>query len=268
MVKAAPVTPLMPYNLSEQNKARVNEILDVIIAYAKLDFAKKTNVIGNNDVLDAIGAGVNMLGEELETSTISLREKEQLLKEIHHRVKNNLQIVSSLLNLQTENVTDPRFLEMIADSRSRIYSMSLVHEMLYSSADLSRIELGEYIRHLCACIQSCYSRPNSEILIHMDIAPSLHFDIDRMIPVGLIINEIISNSFKYAFPQNRGEIHVKIGIQQRKVVLEISDDGVGFRPGTDSGGHLGLQLIEMLSEQMDASLSVDQSTGTRYRIAF
>jgi two-component sensor histidine kinase len=262
--------PLTPHNLSESNKQRVNNILDVILSYARLEFTRKTDVIGNNDVLDAIGAGVNMLGEELESSTISLREKEHLLKEIHHRVKNNLQIVSSLLSLQSENITDQKYLELIADSRSRIHSMALVHEMLYSAKDLKRINIAEYIRHLCAGVQSTYARPNSDIEIRFDFTEGIYFDIDRMIPVGLIINEIVSNSIKYAFPNNQGLITVSLKLVSKKMKLVIKDNGIGIPDMYLKGeiGHLGLQLIHMLSEQIDGKLTISKSPGTLYSLDF
>src|ERR1043165_914849 len=129
---------------------RANEILEVILAYARQNFDRKVSIKSEDSVLDGIGAGVNMLGEELKHSTISLREKEQLIKEIHHRVKNNMQIISSLLSLQTEKSDDEKFNALLRESRNRINSMALVHEMLYKSEDLSKIELREYIETLCS----------------------------------------------------------------------------------------------------------------------
>ncbi|MGZ3921280.1 MAG: sensor histidine kinase, partial [Bacteroidia bacterium] len=170
-------------NTRDINNAKVNEILEVILAYARLDFTKKTEVIGDGGVFDAIGAGVNMLGEELESSTMSLKEKEYLIKEIHHRVKNNLQIVSSLLTLQSENIKDEYFLELMRATRFRITSMALVHEMMYSTADLARIEFSEYIKKLSKTILKSLSSPGSKIRFKYDITPGRLFDIDRMIPL-------------------------------------------------------------------------------------
>src|SRR4051812_3140659 len=169
----------MAKDFEHNNQDRVNEILDVIMSYARFDFSKKTTIIGD-EVLDAIGAGVNMLGEELEASTISLKEKEQLLKEIHHRVKNNLQIVSSLLSLQSDSIQDKHFLNLIAASRNRISSMALVHEMLYASADLKKIALSVYIKRLSQNIISSLSKPDSKILFTFKINNDYLLDIDRM----------------------------------------------------------------------------------------
>ena len=144
-------------NTSLSDNIRANEVLEVIMAFARQDFGKKVDLKNDNSVLDGIGAGVNMLGEELQHSTISLREKEQLLKEIHHRVKNNMQIISSLLSLQSESTEDEKFIALIRESRNRINSMALVHEMLYQSEDLSKIELKEYIETLTSSVHRSYA---------------------------------------------------------------------------------------------------------------
>ncbi len=262
--------PFSANNISDYNQERVNKILEVVMAYAQLDFTKKTEVLGNEDVLDAIGAGINMLGEELENSTVSLKEKEQLLKEVHHRVKNNLQIVSSLLNLQSDNILDEKYLAMIKDSRNRINSMAIVHEMLYSSKDLSKIEISEYIQKLCTSVHQSFSKPGSDIRFKFEIEVDLYFEVDHMIPIGLIVNEIISNSFKYAFPENKGEVKISLNHQGKIFNLVIEDNGIGladnFNPETD--GHLGMQLIQMLAQQMEASIDMQRNNGTAYRIIF
>ncbi len=249
------------------NQERVTEILDVIMSYARFDFSKKTRVIGD-ETLDAIGAGVNMLGEELETSTISLKEKEQLLKEIHHRVKNNLQIVSSLLNLQSENILDKRYLDLIVESRNRINSMALVHEMLYSSKDLSKIEIGEYVQRLSKGIELSLSKSHSDIKFDFSIEEHLYFDIDHMIPMGLILNEIISNSFKYAFPDSVGVITIQISKPSDFYKLIVKDNGVGLKENFDikRDSNLGMQLIYMLTEQMDAKVEIRRDKGVAYQI--
>jgi len=267
--------PFQPENLSEQNHERVSSILETIIAYARLDFTKKANLTGSGDALDAIGAGVNMLGEELESSTVSLKEKEHLLKEVHHRVKNNLQIVSSLLNLQSVNVLDQKYLALINDSRNRINSMALVHEMLYASKDLSKIEIHEYIVRLSSSINSSFASPNADISFTYRVQKNLFFDIDYMISIGLILNEIISNSFKYAFPKQNGNITISLVSQankekQTQYELKVFDDGVGLSDNFDlqKDSQLGMQLITMLSDQINGSVSLQGKNGTAYTILF
>ncbi len=261
--------PIEPNENNDTNK-RVNKILEVVMAYARLDFSKKTEVLGTNDELDAIGAGVNMLGEELESSTLSLKEKEQLLKEIHHRVKNNLQIVSSLLNLQSENILDKRYLDLIIESRNRINSMALVHEMLYSSKDLSKIEISEYVQRLSIGIQNSLLKNDAKVQFNYSMQADLYFDIDHMIPLGLILNEIISNSYKYAFPTNEGRIDIEMSKADKHYKLVVKDNGIGFKVNFDikRDSNLGMQLIYMLAEQMDGKVSVDSVLGVAYEIIF
>ncbi|MBA3663916.1 MAG: histidine kinase [Bacteroidetes bacterium] len=262
--------PFKAGNISPDNQERINKILEVIIAYAGLDFTKKTEVKGSDDdVLDAIGAGVNMLGEELQTSTISLKEKEHLLKEIHHRVKNNLQIVSSLLNLQSESIKDPALLNLVTASRNRIHSIALVHEMLYASVDLTNIEMGDYIKKLSNNIRNSLSIPGSDVQFEFEINPCF-LDIDRMVPVGLILNEIITNSFKYAFPNGKGIISIGIHSLHGRYILLIKDNGVGVPAGfeLEKNSNLGLQLIKILTEQINGELNINFENGFSYSITF
>lgn len=253
---------------------KVDHILETIMAFARLDFSKKITLSDHeDDPLDAISGGVNMLGEELQISTVSLKEKERLLKEIHHRVKNNLQIVSSLLNLQSDNITDPKYLELIRESRNRISSMALVHEMLYRSSSLNYINAKEYIEKLCNSIYHSYIQPNRNIHFDFQIHPVLNFDIDKMIPLGLIINEIISNSFKHAFQNEDGLIHISFQeTTDKKHRVQIYDNGKGLPVNFDPDKHsnLGIQLIFMLAEQLDgkAEMIKNMKTGTGYSITF
>lgn len=249
--------------------SRVNEILEVIYAFARLDFNRKVNISGEDDALDGIGTGVNMLGEELNHSKVTLREKEQLLKEIHHRVKNNLQIVSSLLSLQSENVVDESFLNMIRESKNRINSMALVHEMLYKSKDINRVELKEYIKSLTQSLISSFSTNKNKVSIILNIGDNIFLEIDKMIPVGLILNELISNSFKYAFtsPDNN-EIKIAIYLSGDLLKLEVSDNGKGIHDSVPKSTSLGLQLIRMLSEQLNGTSIVRNENGAKFELIF
>jgi two-component sensor histidine kinase len=249
---------------------RANEILDVIMSYARLEFKNKITISEQQDVFDGISAGVNMLGEELENSTISLKEKEQLLKEVHHRVKNNLQIISSLLNLQSEHSQDEKFLMMIRESKNRISSMALIHEMLYTSKDFSQVNINAYITKLSQSIYQSFYMAESNVSFEYAIDTTLFFEIDRMIPIGLILNEIISNSLKYAFPAKQGLISIEFFKTGETYTLIVKDNGTGVPADFDfkTSKSLGIQLIHMLSEQLDGSLVFGNENGTRYKLCF
>ena len=255
---------------TDSNKIRGEKILEVIMSYARLDFSEKTIVSNKGDVYDAIGAGVNMLGEELKSSVISLREKEQLLREIHHRVKNNMQIISSLLNLQTHNIKDKNFLALITESRNRINSMALIHEMLYATTDLSTIKLKDYTETLCKSIYESYRKPEMKVNFFVHIPGTIFLEIDVMIHLGMILNEIISNSLKYAFENNEGTISISLNQTDTKYYLSVEDNGNGLPIGftKEKDGNLGMQLIYMLTEQLNGTVKMESKGGVAYQIEF
>lgn len=269
------VNPICESQMSTENSKfvphnnRANEILEVILSFARQEFDRKVTIQGDDHILDGIGSGVNMLGEELQHSTISLKEKEQLLKEIHHRVKNNMQIISSLLSLQSDNTVDQKLTELLRESRNRINSMALVHEMLYKSTNLSKIEIKGYIETLCTSIKQSYILPEYTIDFKFDIE-DIHFDIDRMMPIGLILNEVISNSLKHAFPEKRGEIKLSAKQNDEKYCLTISDNGKGFKTGFDfeNDSNLGMQLINILADQLGGTIAIESINGVQYQITF
>ncbi|MDA0709365.1 MAG: PAS domain S-box protein [bacterium] len=199
----------------------------------------------------------------------SLREKEVLLKEIHHRVKNNLQIISSLLNLQSGYIDDPRTLEMFKESQSRIQSMALIHEKLYQSEDLARVDFAEYVESLVSYLMRSYSA--GRVSISVDVAP-VFLSLDTSIPCGLIISELVTNSFKYAFPEGRaGEISVRLKQTEPEYYdLQVGDTGIGFPEELDfrDTASLGLQLVTTLVNQLDGEIELDRSAGTVFHIRF
>ncbi|MCX6150615.1 MAG: PAS domain S-box protein [Ignavibacteriales bacterium] len=206
----------------------------------------------------------------------SLREKEILLKEIHHRVKNNLQIVSSLLFLQADKLTDKTNFAIFQESQNRIRSMSLVHEKLYQSTDLSKINFSEYVRSLVIYLFRSYSFAEGTITSRINIGD--HFlTIDKAISCGLIINELISNSLKYAFPANikmerKKEVTIAL-IKEPGLIFKllIEDNGIGLPENIDLQNNpttLGLRLVNMLVLQLDGKIEVDSSNGTKYKIVF
>lgn len=249
---------------------RTNAILDVIMAYARLDFTQKTEITDQGDVFDAIASGVNMLGEELENSVITLQEREALLQEVHHRVKNNLQIISSLMNLQASYTKDEKFLALIRECRNRIISMSMIHEMLYRTRDLSRIQVSDYLKTLTLSINSSFSGSNSAVIFEYKIDDKIYLEAERMIPIGLIVNEAVSNSFKYAFPDREGIIRVQFTATKTHFRLKIEDNGIGLPKDlrTEDFESLGIQLIGALSDQLSAELKILRENGLGYELRF
>lgn len=200
----------------------------------------------------------------------SLKEKEVLLKEVHHRVKNNMQVISSILNLQSRHIKNKHALEMFEDSQNRIKSMALVHEKLYESENLAQIDFAEYTRSMTSYLFSLY-RIGQAIGLNIDIKGIL-LDVSTAIPCGLIINELISNSLKYAFPEGiEGEICIQLfSDKDGKVTLIVEDNGIGFPKDLDfrKTESLGMQLIIMLVEQLEGTVELDKSKGTRFKITF
>jgi PAS domain S-box-containing protein len=201
----------------------------------------------------------------------SLQEKEVLLREVHHRVKNNMQVISSLLNLQSRHIKDPNVLEMFRESQRRIRSMALIHERLYQSSDLSRIEFSQYLRNLATHIfHSCQVDASR---VHLKIeAEEVHLNVNTAIPCGLIVNELVSNALKHAFPEGRsGELDIVLHrVAGDGYILRVKDDGVGFPEGLDfrKTETLGMQIVNTLVSQIDASIDLGQEKGTQFTIHF
>lgn len=203
----------------------------------------------------------------------ALNEKESLLKEIHHRVKNNLQVISSLLNLQSAAVKDPETLRAIQECRNRVRSMALIHEKLYRSTDLARIDFAQYVRELGAYLFRCYGAQNSGVGLQVDIddAP---LSIDAAIPCGLIITELVSNCLNHAFRgRSEGEVTVSLHGQGGQAwTLVVSDNGLGFPQDVDfrNTDSLGLQLVNSLTHQLDGTIQLRnrEGGGTAFELQF
>ena len=200
-----------------------------------------------------------------ERIRLSLKEKEVLLKEVHHRVKNNLQIISSLLNLQSKYIKDDQALEMFKESRNRIRSMTLIHEKLYRSKDLANIDVAEYIQNLSSNLFRSYSAGRISLKTQVD-----DMLLSTAIPCGLIINELVSNSLKHAFPEKQGEIYVNLHRDDGRSTLIVSDNGVGFPENVDfrNTDSLGLQLVCTLTDQLDGAIELNRRDGTEFKITF
>jgi two-component sensor histidine kinase len=210
-----------------------------------------------------------------EKTLASLREKEVLLREVHHRTKNNMQVINSLLNLQSKQIPDRKYHEMFRDSQNRIKSMSLIHEKLYRSADLGHIDFNDYIKSLAKNLFNTYGTPRLRVSLKTDIE-NVTLDIDAAIPCGLIINELISNSLKHAFPSDR-EGEIRISFTQtpldgtNEYILTINDNGIGIPDNIDikQSKSLGLQLVTSLAEhQLQGTIDLDRDKGTKFSIRF
>jgi len=200
----------------------------------------------------------------------SLREKEVLLREIHHRVKNNLQIISSLLHLQSKQIEHEAARALFDESQSRIRSMALIHERLYQSDDLAQVDFAAYLDGLTEHLFRTYNVRRDAISCALE-ADGGSLSVDRAIPCGLIVNELVANALKHAFPDGRsGTIRVRYAEDDGQARLEVADDGVGAPNGFESeaSGSLGLRLVRGLVQQLDGTLAIDHDDGLRFTITF
>jgi len=202
----------------------------------------------------------------------SLAEKEVLLREIHHRVKNNMQVISSLLNLQAKNIEDERLSKIFQESQSRVRAMALIHEILYQSGHLGRIDLGDYVTKLATSLVRMYGTGPDRINIRIG-TEDVNLGIDDTVPCGLVINELLSNSLKYAFQDGRtGEIGIEaMLVTSDRIMLVVYDDGVGFPADLDirNTETMGMRLVVGLVEsQLGGRVDLDREDGTRFTITF
>jgi two-component sensor histidine kinase/integral membrane sensor domain MASE1 len=228
----------------------------------------------------------------------ALQEKATLLQEVHHRVKNNLQIISSLLNLQVAYAPDPRLGVLFAESQSRVRAMALIHQLLYERKDFSRVHLGEYLERLGQLLASSYGVKEKRVAVWVE-ADEVYIKLDRAVPCGLLVNELVTNAFKHAFPPPPspsplvrtptpslprgqgggegvgdrlayGEIRIELRAAKGEAVLTVSDNGVGLPAGLDpaKAQSLGLQLVAVLTDQIGGTLTVRSGPGTRFDLHF
>lgn len=246
------------------NKAKKILWLDVYY-YAELDDD------GEPYAVDQIYVDITEMKEKESLVESSLKQKEALLREIHHRVKNNLQIISSLIKLESATLKMPELKSMFTETQNRIKTMALIHEKLYHAKDLSVIEFYDYVKNLIYNLYNTYGVKTERVLPVISFR-SVYLDIDTAIPCGLIINEVISNSLKYAFPDERnGRVYINLTESEPgEYLLTIGDDGIGIPKEVDfsSPESLGLRLIKILSEQLSGKISLVRSSGTEFRITF
>jgi len=226
---------------------------------------------GRPERLLAVSHDITERKQAEEQIQAALTEKEVLLQEIHHRVKNNLQVISSLLNLQSRSIQDRQHLELLKDSQDRIKTMALIHEKLYQAKDLARINFSGYIRDLAANLFRSYKDKSTAITLKTDI-DDISLSIDAAVPCGLIINELVSNALKHAFPTgSKGEIFISLSSStDQKFVLTVSDNGVGLPKDLkfQNTASLGLQLVNTLAVQLRGTVEVNSHGGTEFKLAF
>jgi PAS domain S-box-containing protein len=222
------------------------------------------------------GANESLLGEialrnKAENEIVaSLKEKEMLLKEIHHRVKNNMQVVSSLLFMQARAQKDEKVKEILKESQDRIKSIALVHEKLYLSKDFDQIDYADYLRKITDHLFESYQVDPKQVSLNMNAEKAV-LHIDKAVPCSLIINEMISNSLKHAFPGGRkGVITIDFRKSGEKYIVTYSDDGIGLPDSVtfDRTESLGMQLIRGLTKQINGSIELDRTSGTKYTVTF
>lgn len=213
---------------------------------------------------------IRALRAERDRLAGSLAEKEVLLKEVHHRVKNNLQVIVSLLRLQGEVIHDGRLATALRESQNRVESMALIHEQLYETADLGEVDLSQHATMLGHKLFHSYGVDPARITLRLQME-ALPLAVDQAIPVGLILNELISNALKHAFPGDRiGSMTVAGTRDQHKVVLNVTDDGIGLPKQINATRpkSLGLEIVNILTRQLKGTFEAIRENGTRFRVTF
>ena len=230
-----------------------------------------TNDLG--DVAGLVGVIMDITERKQveEQLQASLLEKATMLKEIHHRVKNNLQVIQSLLNLQTRKIKDPEVLEAFKQTHDRIQSMALVHEKLYGSSDLARIEMADYLRNLSSSLFYSYGANLDGVDLKVEVE-EVQVGIDKAIPLGLIINELVTNALKHGFPAGGGgEIRVELApVDEGMIRLSVGDNGVDFPGEVDfqQTASTGFQLVMALVQQLEGTITIHQEGGIEFRVTF
>jgi len=225
------------------------------------------------ELLAAIGHEVGTVIAKLQADEwvrAALKEKETLLKEIHHRVKNNMQVVSSLLSLQADRATNVEAQAVLTASQSQIRSIALIHEKLYGSGSLAEINFADYVGSLIKELLRMYHVAPEAVKITTNIE-DVHFGVDTAMPCALILNELVSNSLKHAFPDGRkGEVTIGLQYADRSYTMTVADDGVGFPADVDfrATGSLGMQLVTALVGQLDGTIDMNRENGTSFVISF
>jgi len=259
------------HNLESRFRARDGVVLDGLMSAKIINLRGEQHILSiTRDITDIKRTQKALLKSE-EQLRASLGEKEILLKEIHHRVKNNLQVISGLLDFQAHHIDDPHVRELYRDSQNRVITMAIIHEELYNSSNLSEVDLEEYIRELCGNLMISYGADKDRITLDIR-ADKAEIVVDTAIPLGLIINELITNCLKHAFPDGRrGTISLTFNqLRNKDYVLTVVDDGVGMPASIDidNSSTIGMQLVTVMVRQLGGTIEVAREKGTRFDIRF
>ncbi|MBZ2164739.1 sensor histidine kinase [Methanobacterium spitsbergense] len=251
-------------NFETRLKSKHGEIIPVLLSKSVIK-----NDDGNTMGIVCIGSNIVEIKHAEDKIKASLEEKDILLRELHHRVKNNLQIILSLINLQSNGIKNQEDLEIFRESQSRVKSLAIIHEKLYQSADFANINFEEYIESLVNYLLSYYSADSIEVII--DVKKDIILNMDTAVPCGLIINELVTNAIKHAFNGNKsGQIYITLQSDNGCFTLIVSDNGKGIPPEVDLDNpqKLGLQLVKSLTDQLEGKIEYNGSKNTKYKIQF
>ncbi|RQV99370.1 response regulator [bacterium] len=229
-----------------------------------------TRPFGQEEFLAHIGAMVRIQHAEVKLKTL-IKEKEILVREVYHRVKNNFVMVTSLLNLQLREIDDPKAVALFKETRDRIKSMVEIHRLLYQADNITEINFQEYLKQLVKDLFHTYNSGNPKLRLLLDLDP-VTINVDQAIPCGLIVNELVTNALKYAFPAGQaGEIKVVLSENEiGEIKLTVSDTGVGISEEASQGvsGSLGMKLVHLLVDQLEGTLDIERTTGVSFVIQF
>jgi len=225
----------------------------------------------NDSLSQRVAERTASLMEANEALEAGIAEREALLHEVHHRVKNNLQIITSLANMSLGGITDAATRELWEDLVSRIRAISEVHELLYRADDYSSIDIREYLNRLASLLYQSYRGCFDEVSVTLD-AEKVEIGLEQAVPCGMIVNEIMTNSFRHAFPRGLGRPgEIRVGLRSLPdslLELTLSDNGIGLPEGAGQGGSVGLTLVSLLVDQLGGKMEVEREKGTLYRIRF
>gem|GEM_PF-4720432 len=273
------VVGVLSYSLFKST-SNLKRLMDVTTRIGGGDYAVEVAVEGKDEVGE-LATALSQMAKKIGASTEELRasndrlqallaEKDVLLKEVHHRVKNNLQVISSLLSLQSGEFADRRTTEACVESQRRIRSIALVHEQLYQSEVFSQVNIVDYVRKLAKELLGSFAGAQGKVKLRIE-GDDIPVKITQAVPLGLILNELVTNALKHAFlDDGQGEIYVKVEAHDdRQVTLTVGDNGVGFDGGLEEfQDSLGLSLVTGLVKQIEGTIEVDSQHGAEYRITF